>query len=76
MKANVNIYNCIYLVCIGVIYYMFTIVRVCWIFQEKGFYLFEPLICLNSAHFQGKSIVLSTKEVPEPAGLGGFEWKN
>ena len=34
------------------------------------------VISLNSANFLGKTMVLSTKEAPKPAGLGGFERKN
>ena len=43
------------------------ILNVGWIFQVKRVYLFESLICLNSANFSGKSMVLSTKEAPKLA---------
>ena len=63
--ADIQIAELIYIACV-------RILNVGWIFQVKRVYLFESLIWLNSANCPGKSIVLSTKEAPKPAGLGGF----
>ena len=37
---------------------------------------FNLVISLNSAHFSGKTMVLSTKEAPKLASAGVFEREN